>query len=70
MDSKAGMKLGRPFMLSTFYSMPHLPGDTQEAASGSGSILAPLGHNRHLAELQSTLSPALYEGTECLHRFL
>ncbi|KAF4221270.1 hypothetical protein CNMCM6457_001935 [Aspergillus fumigatiaffinis] len=44
-DSKAGMKLGRPFMVSTSYSMPHLPGDTHEAAAGSGSILAPLGQN-------------------------
>lgn len=45
MDSKAGMKLGRPFMLSSSYAMPSLPSDTIEAAANSGSLFAPIGHN-------------------------
>ncbi|KAJ5397790.1 hypothetical protein N7509_005903 [Penicillium cosmopolitanum] len=45
MDSKAGMKLGRPFMLSNSYAMPSLPSDTLDAAVSSGSMFAPIGQN-------------------------
>jgi hypothetical protein len=45
MDSKSGMKLGRPFMLSSSYVMPSLPSDTLEAAASSGSMFAPIGQN-------------------------
>ncbi|KAF3389291.1 hypothetical protein F1880_004318 [Penicillium rolfsii] len=45
MDSKSGMKLGRPFMLSSAYVMPSLPSDTLEAAASSGSMYAPIGQN-------------------------
>ncbi|PYH49282.1 Zn(II)2Cys6 transcription factor [Aspergillus saccharolyticus JOP 1030-1] len=42
MDSKAGMKLGRPFMLNDGASMPQLPSDTLKAASTSGSTFVPI----------------------------
>jgi hypothetical protein len=45
MDSKAGMKLGRPFMLSHSHAMPSLPSDTLEAAASSGSMFIPIGQN-------------------------
>ncbi|CEO59954.1 hypothetical protein PMG11_04602 [Penicillium brasilianum] len=45
MDSKAGMKLGRPFMVSHSYAMPSLPSDTLEAAASSGSMFIPIGQN-------------------------
>lgn len=45
LDSKAGMKLGRPFMLSSSHAMPSLPSDTLEAAASSGSMFAPIGPN-------------------------
>lgn len=45
MDSKACMKLGRPFMLSSSHAMPSLPSDTLEAAASSGSMFAPIGQN-------------------------
>jgi hypothetical protein len=45
MDSKSGMKLGRPFMLSSSYFMPSLPSDTLEAAASSGSMFTPIGQN-------------------------
>ncbi|EEA18743.1 conserved hypothetical protein [Talaromyces marneffei ATCC 18224] len=45
MDSKAGMKLGRPFMLHDSYVMPCLPNDSLEAAAISGSTFAPIGDN-------------------------
>ncbi|KAJ5380021.1 uncharacterized protein N7496_002449 [Penicillium cataractarum] len=58
MDSKAGMKLGRPFMLSSSHVMPSLPSDTFEAAASSGSMFAPIGqnatwlsHNLHTVQL-------------------
>jgi hypothetical protein len=45
MDSKSGMKLGRPFMISSSYVMPSLPSDTLEAAASSGSMFTPIGQN-------------------------
>jgi hypothetical protein len=45
MDSKAGMKLGRPFALSDSHAMPALPSDTFEAARSSGSTFSPIGEN-------------------------
>ncbi|KAH8193693.1 hypothetical protein TruAng_012141 [Truncatella angustata] len=44
-DSKIGMKLGRPFLLSDHHVMPDLPGDDLDAAVGSGSTFAPIGMN-------------------------
>jgi hypothetical protein len=43
MDSKACMKLGRPFMLRDSHAMPCLPNDSLDAARTSGSIFAPIG---------------------------
>ncbi|KAL4955331.1 putative Zn(II)2Cys6 transcription factor [Aspergillus filifer] len=45
MDSRAGMKLGRPFRLSDSYAMPNLPSDSFEAAATSGSSFVPTGEN-------------------------
>jgi hypothetical protein len=45
LDSKTGMKLGRPFLLHESHAMPHLPGDNLEIATLSGSTFAPIGDN-------------------------
>jgi hypothetical protein len=46
LDSKIGMKLGRPFLLPHLSSAtPSLPGDDLDAALQSGSHFAPLGDN-------------------------
>jgi hypothetical protein len=46
LDSKIGMKLGRPFLLPHLSAAtPSLPGDDLEAALQSGSNFAPLGDN-------------------------
>lgn len=45
LDSKIGMKLGRPFLLHDSHAMPYLPSDNVEAAMQSGSTFAPLGDN-------------------------
>ncbi|KAF4450473.1 hypothetical protein F53441_6472 [Fusarium austroafricanum] len=45
LDSKVGMKLGRPFLIRDSYVMPDLPSDTLEAAIDSGSAYAPIGDN-------------------------
>lgn len=45
LDSKIGMKLGRPFLLRDTHSMPGLPCDSAEAAMVSGSSFAPLDNN-------------------------
>ncbi|KAL4736508.1 fungal-specific transcription factor domain-containing protein [Aspergillus similis] len=47
MDSKAGMKLGRPFSLDDTHALPALPSDAFEAAtmSGSGSAFVPIDEN-------------------------
>ncbi|RDW67515.1 hypothetical protein BP6252_08911 [Coleophoma cylindrospora] len=45
LDSKIGMKLGRPFLLHNAPDMPSLPGDGLGAAMVSGSNFAPLGDN-------------------------
>jgi hypothetical protein len=43
LDSKIGMKLGRPFLAQPSQSWPSLPRDDFEAAMQSGSSFAPLG---------------------------
>ncbi|KAK4167961.1 fungal-specific transcription factor domain-containing protein [Cladorrhinum sp. PSN259] len=43
LDSKIGMKLGRPFLVYLSRSSPALPGDGFEVAMQSGSSFAPLG---------------------------
>jgi hypothetical protein len=43
LDSKVGMKLGRPFLLRDSSAAPALPGDDLETAMQSGSNFAPLG---------------------------
>ncbi|KAL4750043.1 hypothetical protein BDW72DRAFT_204268 [Aspergillus terricola var. indicus] len=67
MDSKAGMKLGRPFSLDDTHAMPALPSDTFEAAtmSGSGSAFVPvaedttwLSFNLHQTKLYMTVRSA------------
>lgn len=45
LDSKLGMKLGRPFLLYQTSTTPTLPDDDIEAAMLSGSSFAPLGNN-------------------------
>ncbi|KAL4779262.1 putative Zn(II)2Cys6 transcription factor [Aspergillus varians] len=45
MDTRAGMKLGRPFMLNTSHTMPDLPSDSLEAAAMSGSSFVPVDEN-------------------------
>ncbi|EAA67063.1 hypothetical protein AN8441.2 [Aspergillus nidulans FGSC A4] len=47
MDSKTGMKLGRPFNLNNTHAMPALPSDTFEAATmgGSGSAFNPINED-------------------------
>ncbi|EEA27172.1 conserved hypothetical protein [Talaromyces marneffei ATCC 18224] len=45
LDSKLGMKLGRPFLLYQTNTTPKLPDDDVEAAMLSGSTFAPLGNN-------------------------
>jgi hypothetical protein len=46
LDSKIGMKLGRPFLLAHLSAAtPSLPGDDLQAALHSGSNFAPLGDN-------------------------
>ncbi|KPM42578.1 hypothetical protein AK830_g3983 [Neonectria ditissima] len=45
LDSKIGMKLGRPFLLSHSSVTPTLPGDSVQVAMQSGSSFAPLGDN-------------------------
>ncbi|KAL2861975.1 hypothetical protein BJX68DRAFT_14061 [Aspergillus pseudodeflectus] len=41
MDTRAGMKLGRPFMLSESHAMPALPSDSLDVAASSGSTFVP-----------------------------
>ncbi|KAM0812449.1 putative Fungal-specific transcription factor domain-containing protein [Seiridium cardinale] len=45
LDSKVGMKLGRPFLLRDNCVWPDLPSDSVDTALISGSTLAPIGHN-------------------------
>jgi hypothetical protein len=45
LDSKIGMKLGRPFALNDSHAKPSLLSDGFEAAAVSGSNFAPLGEN-------------------------
>ncbi|RAH78839.1 hypothetical protein BO86DRAFT_391464 [Aspergillus japonicus CBS 114.51] len=47
MDSRAGMKLGRPFMLPdrSRQAMPQLPSDTLATAASSGSAFVPIGED-------------------------
>lgn len=43
LDTKIGMKLGRPFLIYPCRASPSLPGDGFSVAMQSGSIFAPLG---------------------------
>ena len=45
METKIGLKLGRPFLLRDSYSTPELPSDNFESARLSGSAFAPIGDN-------------------------
>ncbi|KAJ4264471.1 hypothetical protein NW762_005671 [Fusarium torreyae] len=45
LDTKVGMKVGRPFLIRDTHIMPQLPSDTMEAAIQSGSTFAPIGDN-------------------------
>ncbi|KZL65295.1 hypothetical protein CT0861_11987 [Colletotrichum tofieldiae] len=45
LDSKVGMKLGRPFLLHISCAMPQLPDDQLGAAVLSGSAFAPIANN-------------------------
>jgi hypothetical protein len=45
LDSKIGMKLGRPFIIHDSHATPSLPSDGLEIAAASGSNFAPLGEN-------------------------
>ncbi len=45
LDSKIGMKLGRPFLIPEPGDEPKLPGDQVDVAVQSGSNFAPLGDN-------------------------
>ncbi|KAJ6144228.1 hypothetical protein N7470_008123, partial [Penicillium chermesinum] len=47
LDSKVGMKLGRPFSTQRALNEPKLPDDNPEAALQSGSRFTPLGEIRH-----------------------
>ncbi|KAM0420279.1 hypothetical protein ACHAPT_011940 [Fusarium lateritium] len=61
LDTKVGMKLGRPFLLQNSHIMPGLPKDTLDAAILSGSTFAPITNdttwltfNLHRVKLYST----------------
>ncbi|KAM0559852.1 hypothetical protein ACHAPJ_003800 [Fusarium lateritium] len=45
LDTKVGIKVGRPFLIRDTHIMPELPSDTMEAAIQSGSTFAPIGDN-------------------------
>lgn len=70
LDSKIGMKLGRPFLIYPSRSSPALPGDSFEAAMQSGSYFAPLGddvtwlsfnlHQTKLFQVTRNLHTAFY----------
>ncbi|KAF5013071.1 hypothetical protein FDECE_898 [Fusarium decemcellulare] len=45
LDTKVGMKLGRPFLIHDSQVMPDLPSDTLDASIHSGSTFAPIGDN-------------------------
>ncbi|KAJ0421312.1 fungal-specific transcription factor domain-containing protein [Aspergillus carlsbadensis] len=65
MDSRANMKLGRPFMLSESHAMPALPSDSLAVAAMSGSTFVPaaedttwLSFNLHQITLYRTIRAA------------
>ncbi|KAB5515312.1 fungal-specific transcription factor domain-containing protein [Coniochaeta sp. 2T2.1] len=67
LDSKIGMKLGRPFLVSPARCSPSLPGDSLEVAAQSGSNFAPLAEN--VTWLSFSLHQAkLFEVTRTIHR--
>ncbi|KAF4998917.1 hypothetical protein FGRMN_2848 [Fusarium graminum] len=45
LDTKVGIKVGRPFLVRDTQVMPELPSDSLEAAMESGSTFAPIGDN-------------------------
>lgn len=45
LDTKVGIKVGRPFLIRTTHMMPQLPRDDLAAAIESGSTFAPIGDN-------------------------
>ncbi|KAM0350586.1 hypothetical protein ACHAPU_003070 [Fusarium lateritium] len=45
LDTKVGIKVGRPFLVRDTQTMPELPSDTLESAIESGSTFAPIGGN-------------------------
>ncbi|RGP71022.1 hypothetical protein FSPOR_3710 [Fusarium sporotrichioides] len=45
LDTKVGIKVGRPFLVRTTHKMPQLPQDNLTAAIESGSTFAPIGEN-------------------------
>ncbi|GKU07367.1 transcription factor [Fusarium langsethiae] len=45
LDTKVGIKVGRPFLVRTTHTMPQLPQDNLTAAIESGSTFAPIGEN-------------------------
>ncbi|KAG8672453.1 hypothetical protein FPOAC2_05843 [Fusarium poae] len=45
LDTKVGIKVGRPFLVRTTHMMPQLPRDNLAAAIESGSTFAPIGDN-------------------------
>ncbi|SPJ87824.1 related to transcription activator protein acu-15 [Fusarium torulosum] len=69
-DTKVGIKVGRPFLIRDTHDMPELPSDTFEAAMESGSTFAPIGDNAtwlslnlqrtKLYQIVRTLNLALY----------
>ncbi|KAB5518921.1 hypothetical protein GE09DRAFT_1155909 [Coniochaeta sp. 2T2.1] len=66
LDSKIGMKLGRPFLVSPARCSPSLPGDSLEVAAQSGSNFAPLAGN--VTWLSFSLHQAkLFEVTRKIH---
>ncbi|RGP76719.1 hypothetical protein FLONG3_5159 [Fusarium longipes] len=45
LDTKVGIKVGRPFLVRTTHAMPQLPLDSLAASIESGSTFAPIGGN-------------------------
>ncbi|KAJ4003464.1 hypothetical protein NW752_012080 [Fusarium irregulare] len=43
LDTKVGIKVGRPFLVRTTHAMPRIPSDSLSAAMESGSTFAPIG---------------------------
>ncbi|KAM0244533.1 hypothetical protein ACHAP5_006215 [Fusarium lateritium] len=77
LDTKVGIKVGRPFLICDTHDMPELPNDTLEAAMESGSTFAPIGDNAtwlslnlqrtKLYQVVRTLNLALYKSELNVH---